>query len=146
MIHDRPRRDYYAILALPRTATAQEIRAAFRQLARKHHPDVSAAPGAAARFRGIRDAYEVLSDPRQRREYDVRCDGQHPLELSQWLPAPMILRPILIQGVIELGVLGLVVGGAWLSDRHKGQRRRRRVGSPSWTRPRSRRRPTGTRR
>ena len=62
--------DYYALLGLGPTASAREIRAAFRQLAKRLHPDVSALPGAAERFRRIVAAYETLSDPVRRAAYD----------------------------------------------------------------------------
>lgn len=63
-------RDYYDILGVPRTATADEIRRAYRDLARKLHPDVNKAPDAQARFTEIQDAYDVLSDDEKRRLYD----------------------------------------------------------------------------
>ena len=56
-------KDYYAILGVPRTATDKEIRAAFRKLARKHHPDVNQGDKSAEdRFKEINEANEVLSD------------------------------------------------------------------------------------
>ena len=63
--------DYYATLGVPRTATQKEIKAAFRKLARKHHPDVNQGdPAAEARFKAANEANEVLGDPEKRRLYD----------------------------------------------------------------------------
>ena len=59
--------DYYKTLGVPRTATADEIKKAFRKLARKHHPD---AGGDEAKFKEISEAYETLSDEKKRKEYD----------------------------------------------------------------------------
>ncbi len=65
------KRDYYAVLGVPRTASEKEIKAAYRRLARKHHPDVN--PGdkqAEALFKEVSEAYTVLSDPDKRKKYD----------------------------------------------------------------------------
>src|SRR2546428_10261442 len=62
--------DLYGILGLTPRATAGEIKSAYRRLARKYHPDVSASPDSAARFVHINRAYQVLSDPRRRAAYD----------------------------------------------------------------------------
>ncbi len=67
-------RDYYEILGVPRTATAQEIKRAYRKLARKYHPDLQAPAErvkASARFQEINEAHEVLSDPEKRAKYDA---------------------------------------------------------------------------
>src|SRR5688500_10593274 len=64
--------DHYELLGLQPTATEAEIRSAFRKLARQYHPDVNPDPTAPERFRGVVTAYEVLSDPARRREYDAR--------------------------------------------------------------------------
>ena len=64
-------KDYYLILGLPRTATAAEIDAAFRQLARKYHPDLQPEEeDAVALFKSVTEAHEVLSNVEKRREYD----------------------------------------------------------------------------
>ena len=63
-------RDYYEILGLPRTASEQEVKRAFRGLARELHPDVSELPDAEERFRLVAEAYEVLSNPERRELYD----------------------------------------------------------------------------
>ena len=63
-------RDYYEVLGVPRTASKDELKQAFRGLARKHHPDVSDAPDAEDRFKEINEAYTVLSDDNKRAAYD----------------------------------------------------------------------------
>ncbi|MCC7136844.1 MAG: DnaJ domain-containing protein, partial [Planctomycetes bacterium] len=63
-------KDYYAILGVDRKATADEIQKAYRQLARKYHPDVNKASDAEHRFKEIGEAYDVLKDEDKRRKYD----------------------------------------------------------------------------
>lgn len=63
------RKDYYAILGIPRTASENRIREAYRGLAKRYHPDLAGRAGA-SRFRDVREAYETLSDPRLRSRYN----------------------------------------------------------------------------
>ncbi|MFZ1805282.1 MAG: DnaJ C-terminal domain-containing protein [Nitrospira sp.] len=67
-------KDYYKLLDIDRTATADDIKSAYRKLARKYHPDVSKEPQAEARFKEIGEAYEVLQDPEKRAAYDQLGD------------------------------------------------------------------------
>ncbi len=80
-------RDYYEILGLSRTASEDEIKKAFRRLARKYHPDVN--PGdktAEEKFKEINEAYTVLSDPEKRRRYDQL--GPNYKEGADFTPPP----------------------------------------------------------
>jgi curved DNA-binding protein len=63
--------DYYAVLGVPRTASAPDIRRAYRRLARRHQPDLNRGPGGPERFVAAARAYEVLSDPATRAHYPI---------------------------------------------------------------------------
>ena len=79
------RKDYYVILGVPRGESAAGIHAAYRDLAKQHHPDI-AGPSGAGRFREITEAYKILSDPAQRRQHD------YDLAESERFPSAGVLR------------------------------------------------------
>jgi molecular chaperone DnaJ len=64
------KQDYYEMLGVPRNASDEEIKRAFRRLAKLHHPDRNREPGAEEKFKEINEAYQVLSNPDKRRRYD----------------------------------------------------------------------------
>src|SRR5690242_19451663 len=73
-----PPRDYYAILGVTRTASADDIKKAYRKLARELHPDVNPSPESLERFKEVTAAYEVLSDPKKREIVDLGGDPLAP--------------------------------------------------------------------
>lgn len=88
-------KDYYKVLGVGHKATPEEIKRAYRKLARQHHPDVNGAHDAADKFREINEAYEVLSDPKKRKQFDrfgttdpsqirIKVYGPGPLGLPLW--------------------------------------------------------------
>ena len=80
-------KDYYAALDLPANADLEQIKKAYRKLARLHHPDVSKAPGAEARFKEAAEAYATLKDPEKRAAYDElgrRPPGEEFSAPPQW--------------------------------------------------------------
>ena len=89
-----PKRDYYAVLGVPRTASEKDIKTAYRKLARKHHPDVN--PGdkkAEALFKEIGEAYSVLSDTEKRKKYDRWGPDWEKIEQAQAAGANFGGRP-----------------------------------------------------
>jgi len=80
-------KDYYAALGIARDADLDQIKKAYRKLARKHHPDVSKAPEAEARFKEVAEAYQTLKDPEKRAAYDElgrRPAGEEFAPPPQW--------------------------------------------------------------
>jgi len=89
--------DPYAELGVSRDAASEEIRRAYRQVARRLHPDVNQDPGGAERFAAAARAYEILSDPAARARYDNRFPRPVPIRRSP-KPRPAVGR----RAVLEL--------------------------------------------
>ncbi|HMK86331.1 MAG TPA: DnaJ C-terminal domain-containing protein [Steroidobacteraceae bacterium] len=79
-------KDYYDTLGVSRGASAEEIKRAYRKLARKYHPDVSKERNAEAKFKDVQEAYEVLKDPEKRAAYDQLGHNYRPGQ--QFRPPP----------------------------------------------------------
>jgi DnaJ-class molecular chaperone len=103
-------KDYYEVLGVKRDVTGDQIRQAYRKLARKHHPDVN--PGdrvAEEKFKDINEAYEVLSDPEKRKRYDQL--GSNWKDGAEFTPPPGWGRVN-----VQFDDLGNIFGGGGFSD------------------------------
>jgi hypothetical protein len=108
----------YAVLGIGKGAAADEVKAAYRRLARQWHPDVCREPDAAQQFMRIKDAYDILSDDLKRRKYDVGLqlaaqstenrDRRYVNQLADptWRP-PLRCGWVLVEGVTSLGRLNV---------------------------------------
>ena len=111
--------DLYAVLGVSPDASDEEIKRAYRKLAREHHPDVNADPESERRFKEISAAYQTLSDPAKRRQYDMFGSGQ-------------------LSGDFPFGGLGdlfeAFFGGTGFARRPSGPRTRVRRGEDTYAR------------
>lgn len=114
-------RDFYDILGVSRSADAEELKRAYRRLARKYHPDVNKEPGAEEKFKEINRAYEVLSIPKREpttialvKPGSVASGllASVTLALVTWAASPIFLKPSLGVDLVDLPAVG---GG------HRGQ-------------------------
>jgi len=86
-------RNYYEVLGIGRGASNEEVKEAYRDLAKKHHPDVSGCAGDPARFRELEEAYETLRDHDTRRRYDQELTGRSAREAEVASARPGFVRP-----------------------------------------------------
>jgi curved DNA-binding protein CbpA len=120
-------KNYYRVLSVDPTADDATIKAAFRRLARRYHPDLAKNARAARRFPEIREAYEVLCDPEKRRQYDQVYRAQTAVRpVAGGLENPKV-RARARSGSAGLGitldVLGLRVGLALGAEARRGAAR-----------------------
>jgi DnaJ-class molecular chaperone len=118
-----PANDYYKTLGVSKSATADEIRKAYKKLSKKYHPDANKEKDAPERFKQVQEAYDVLQDPQKRKQYDQfgqvfpGANGPHP-QPFHWGPAgqggagPIDLGDLFGGGPIDLEqILGGAFGG-----------------------------------
>ena len=115
-------KDYYEILGVPRSASPDDVKKAYRKLARKYHPDVSKEPNAEDRFKEVQEAHGTLKDPEKRAAYDQL--GQHrPGE--EFRPSPGWERQfgdVNVDDLFDLSDLFEHLGGSPLGQRRAGRR------------------------
>jgi Ca-activated chloride channel homolog len=116
-----PEIDLYAVLNISSDATADEIRQAYRQLARQVHPDMRDGQGTSLLFRQVQEAYEILGNPQQRSAYDQQRveAGLSPQSIFQWKMQPS--RSALSVGVDEQVIYLLFEIAAGQSDQTRGR-------------------------
>jgi len=122
------KRDYYEILGVPRNASQEEIKKAYRKLVRKYHPDICKKPECQERFKEINEAYQVLSDPEKRKIYDMY--GHAGLEqMAQGVSAEQTQTGIPnIEEIFKEFFEGIPFDFETIFERAAGRRRGRRKG------------------
>lgn len=87
-------KDYYQVLGISRGASAEDIKLAYRRLARKYHPDVSQLPGAEEHFKAVNEAYDTLSDSSKRRKYEQQQTTHKPNQTAGSVKEPPPTRKV----------------------------------------------------
>lgn len=98
-------KDYYKILGVPRDASSEQLKKAYRDLALRYHPDRNKDKDAEENFKSINEAYAVLSDPQKRQQYDMLGSTQ----FNQWYSPDDILRNFDFESVFKN--MGINIGG-----------------------------------
>jgi len=82
-------KNYYDVLGVSRQASEQDIKRAYRKLAKQYHPDVNQDPGAQDQFKAIQEAFDVLSDPEKKADYDRyrNASGRSRLTVMTFAPS-----------------------------------------------------------
>lgn len=104
--------DYYAVLGVPKSATAEQIKKAYRELALRYHPDRNKDAGAEAKFKEINEAYAVLGDAEKRQQYDA----YGPEGFSQKYTADDIFRGSNFQDIFKEMGININMGGFGSGD------------------------------
>ncbi len=125
-------KDYFEILGVDRKASQAEIKKAYRRLARKYHPDVNPDdPAAAEKFKEINEAFQVLSDPEKRKQYEqfgrVFGEGAGP-QAGNWGPGGFQYQTYTTEDLGDLNGLFEHLFGAGFTTTGKGGRRRTKFG------------------
>jgi len=105
----KSKRDYYQVLGVTRNATDEEIKRTFRKLAFEYHPDHNREDGAEEKFKELNEAYEILSNPNERADYDARQASYAQAQVTHkpYRPAPSTAKE-LARVIMQKGTPGWV--------------------------------------
>ena len=100
------KKDYYEVLGVSKDASDDDIKSAFRKLAKKYHPDICKEPDAEEKFKEVQEAYAVLSDPTKRKQYDQfghaafdNNGGGSPFEQADLIFQDLMLIQMIFQAI-----------------------------------------------